>query len=290
MHPLALAALTIQLPLVKPFRRLRVARMAAAGSAPISVPFYHRVADSHARPWSLGCDQFQRHIDYYQQYFELIDLAEVQRRVDSRASCAPAVSITFDDGYRDNSDFALPMLIERKIPCTYFVNTGHVQHQKPFQHDQRIHSPLPVHSVKEIRELSDAGIEIGCHTCNHVDFSQTHDAATIRSEIVTDKDQLEQLIGKRVRYFAFPFGMPPQLTKSAIAAVVEAGFDGFCSAFGAYNLVGRDSFHIRRFHADREFPRLENWLSFAPRKVRLEPHVPLPGHQPQVASLPSGQF
>jgi hypothetical protein len=95
------------------------------------------------------------------------------------------------------------------------------------------------------------------------------------------KDELEQMIGRAIRYFAFPYGMPEQLTEEAIEVVQEAGFAGFCSAFGGYNLPGRDAFHIRRCHGDPEFSRFVNWLSFDPGKLRKEPVVRYSNNTPQ---------
>ncbi|WP_246114738.1 polysaccharide deacetylase family protein [Rubripirellula tenax] len=273
MRSLKLAALNAQVMLTSPFRRARIRKAAAEGTAPISVSFYHRVADTCANDWTISRERFLRHIDYCKSRFEMISLAEVQRRVRSQQSHNAAMSITFDDGYRDNCEFALPLLIQRGIPCTYFVTTCNVRGQMPFPHDVKSGEPLAVNTVQQIRELSDAGVEIGCHTRQHVDFSKVHDQATVRDEVVRAKSELEQMIGREVRYFAFPFGLPAQLTQAAIEAVSEAGFDGFCSAYGAYNLVGRDWFHIRRFHGDPEFARLKNWLSIDPRKVRQEPEV-----------------
>ncbi len=273
MQSMMLTALKIHSTLAAPVRRSRLRRSVKAGIAPISVSFYHRVADCNPNGWTIGCEEFRHQIDHCQEYFELIGLDEVQRRVRDFDSRSAALSITFDDGYRDNSDFAIPLLVERGIPCTYFVTTSNVRDQIPFEHDKRLRQPLPVNSVKQIREMSDAGIEIGCHTRHHVDFSTIHDRARIEDEVIRAKGELEQMIGRPVRYFAFPFGMPGQLTQAAIEVVSEAGFAGFCSAFGAYNLVGRDSFHIRRFHGDPEFARLQNWLSIDPRKVRKEPTI-----------------
>lgn len=273
MNPLYLAALHARSTLVTPLQRARLRKLAAHSVAPISVLFYHRVADSHPNDWTLSRDQFERHIDYCQEHLELIDLSEVQRRVRDKDSCSPAAAITFDDGYRDNCDFALPMLIERNVPCTYFVTTSNILNQSAFPHDKQAGKLIPVNTVAEIREASEAGIEIGCHTRHHVDFSRMRDPMVVRKEIVDAKVELEQMIGKPVRYFAFPFGLPKHLTQIAIEAVHEAGFEGFCSAFGAYNVVGRDAFHIRRCHGDPEFARLKNWLSFDQRKVRSEPEV-----------------
>ncbi len=273
MKSLRLAALNAYTAVSVPYRRARLNHLASQAICPVSVLFYHRVADLHPNAWTISKQRFQKHLDYCQQNHEIIDLAEVQRRVRDHESCTPAISITFDDGYRDNCDFAIPLLIERRIPCTYFVTTKHIVGQQAFSHDLDHGQKLSVNTPQQLREMSDAGIEIGCHTVSHVDFSKVFDAKTVRHEIIDAKHELEQIIGRAVRYFAFPFGMPEQLTQVAIEAVYEAGFHGFCSAFGGYNLVGRDSFHIRRCHGDPEFARLKNWLTFDPRKARNEPPV-----------------
>lgn len=273
MNPLYHALLDARVAVVAPYRRARLDRMCEKGDAPVLVPFYHRVADSRPNDWTISTEQFQLHVDHCREHFDLIDLAEVQRRIRTSDSPRPAVSFTFDDGYAENSEFALPLLIENRVPCTYFVATAHIRQQHPFPHDTRAGIPLPVNTLGQLREASEAGIEIGLHTRNHVDFSLINDPLTVRREIVEAKDELEQMIGCPVRYFAFPYGLPQQLTPPAIDAVVEAGLLGFCSAFGGYNLVGRDEFHIRRFHGDRQFARLRNWLSFDSSKVWREPVV-----------------
>lgn len=287
MNPLHLAALNLRTNVTLPLRSARMRGLADQSQAPISVLFYHRIATTHPNGWTLTPDAFLQQLDYCQQNAELIDLAEVQRRVREQDSRVPAVSITFDDGYADNIDFAIPYLLEHSIACTYFVTTSNIRNHTPFPHDRLAGQPLAVNTVTQIREMSQAGIEIGCHTRHHVDFSRVFDHAEVRREICDAKDELEQLIGKPVRYFAFPFGLPQQLTQMAIEMVAAAGFDGFCSAFGAYNLVGRDAFHIRRIHGDPEFCRFKNWLSFDPRKINAEPSVRyfLPPHRSFAATV-----
>lgn len=276
MKPIQLAALNVYSALAAPYRRARLQRLAAASRCPISVLFYHRVADDHPNGWTITTDQFRRHLDYCQANFEIIDLAEVQRRIALGQSAAPAVAITFDDGYRDNCDFAIPELIRRQLPCTYFVTVNHVRDGLPFRHDVDAGHPLPVHTGIEVRQLADAGIEIGCHTQSHVDFSTVSDPRVLEHEIVAAKAELEQLIGRSVRYFAFPYGLPQQVTPAAVEMIHQAGFAGYCTAFGGYNHVGQDSFHIRRCHGDPEFARLRNWLTYDPRKARREPRIYAP--------------
>ncbi|MGI9473505.1 MAG: polysaccharide deacetylase family protein [Rubripirellula sp.] len=273
MRQLLRTAFCAQAMVARPFRHARLRRMASASEAPVSVLFYHRVADHTPNDWSTTRATFRSQIEYCRKHFDVVDLAEVQRRVRECESSSMSVAITFDDGYADNSDYALPLLVELGVPATYFVSTAFVRDQRYFPHDERTGQPLNVNTVAQLRRAAEQGIEIGCHTRHHVDFSRLYDPRQIRSEIIDAKDELEQMIGRSVRYLAFPFGLPAQLTQAAIEAVYEAGFHGFCSAYGGYNLPGGDPFHIRRFHADPCSAKFVNWLGFDRRKLRLEPSV-----------------
>ncbi|WP_419189043.1 polysaccharide deacetylase family protein [Stieleria marina] len=254
-------------------RRARMEELCRKGKAPMYVPFYHRVANNSPNDWTISRDTFAKQVDYCLEHFDPVGLDEVQRRVRVNESQRPTITFTFDDGYAENCEFALPLLVEKKMPTVYFVTVNCIRQQESFPHDCESGVSLAVNTVSQIREFSDLGIEIGLHTRSHVDFANVHSAAEIHSEIIDAKIELEQIIGRKVRYFAFPFGMPAQLTQAAIETVYEAGLSGFCSAYGAYNLPGRDAFHIRRFHGDGEFNRFLNWTSFDPRKVDGEPTV-----------------
>ncbi|OHB81889.1 MAG: hypothetical protein A2W31_15630 [Planctomycetes bacterium RBG_16_64_10] len=86
--------------------------------------------------------------------------------------------------------------------------------------------------------------------------------------MVACKHELEAAIDRPVRYFAFPYGQPENLTEQAFHLARAAGYHGVCSAYGGYNFPGGDPFHLRRIHADPELIRLRNWLTVDPRKAR----------------------
>ena len=263
-------ALACQIAMVQPFRQRRLRQLCLQGAAPIFVLFYHRVADRNLNAWSISTKKFLQHLDMLQNGFELIDLAEVQRRVRYGDSNRPGVHVTFDDGYSENCDVAIPELIRRKIPCTYFVTLHNIVSGESFEHDRRRGLPIQPNTLEQIRWMASQGIEIGAHTRNHRDLGQAP-LSDINDEIINSTVELAQLIARPIRYFAFPYGMPANMPAPAIADVIASGMKGFCSAFGGYNLPGRDWFHIRRIHGDPELPRLKNWLSFDTRKLRLEP-------------------
>lgn len=256
-----------------PLRALQMRQLCARGMAPISVLFYHRVADTHPNDWTISCDLFESQMDWMKQRFDMIDMQEVQRRIRQRDSHRPAVHITFDDGYAENCRFALPFLIRNRIPCTYFVTYQNVVCGEPFPHDQEAGVPLPVNSFDELRACSNSCIEIGFHTRTHPDCGELRTTDDFHREIVSGAEDFRRELDMPVRYFAFPYGLPHNIPIAGIQAVYAAGFDGFCSAYGAYNLPGKDSFHIRRIHGDSEMSRLKNWLTYDTRKLRMQPEI-----------------
>lgn len=268
-------AISGRLAVVGNWRRRQLQRLSDQQLAPITVLFYHRVADEYPNPWTIGVSEFKDQLDYCRTEFELIGLDEAQRRLAAGRSPRPAVAITFDDGYADNFRYALPYLVRYRIPCTYFVSTSHVRSGRPFAHDVQHGQPLAVNTIEEVKAIANCGIEVGLHTANHFDFSHSCTPDDLRREIIEAKQELERWIDNPVRYFAVPFGMPKQMRPAVFEAARRCGLLGVCSAYGAYNLIGDDPFHIKRVHGDPDGIRLRNWLSYDPRKARRAPKVAL---------------
>lgn len=255
-------------------RQHLLARLRQSGQVPVAILFYHRVADDCPNAWSLPTADFARHLDWLQQHFDIVSLAEAQRRITSGSCQRPTVSITFDDGYADNARFAIPELVRRNLTATYFVATEFVRTQRPFPHDVAAGQPLPPNTVDQLRAFAEQGIEIGAHTCRHVDLGRVAGTADIEEEIVGSAQQLEQWLDRPVRYFAFPYGLPANMTQAAVDVIAAHGFHGFCSAFGDWNWPGSGGYHLRRIHADPGCQRLKNWLTLDPRKLQRQFSLP----------------
>lgn len=244
---------------------MRLRQLSASGKVPIFVLFYHRVAETHQNMWSMDFVTFREQILWMQERFDLVSLEEVQNRIQSGANERPAVSITFDDGYAENCDQALPFLIENKIPVTYFVTTDHTKNQKPFPHDVEEGTPLPVNTIESLRALANAGIEIGAHTRTHPNLGNVTEPIEIFDEVITATREMESFIGRKINYFAFPYGQYKNLNVEVFQLLKEAGFKAVCSAYGGWNEIGGDPFHIQRVHGDPDFARMKNWLTYDPR-------------------------
>jgi peptidoglycan/xylan/chitin deacetylase (PgdA/CDA1 family) len=253
-----------------PLRRHLLARRERQGQAPACVLFYHRVADTHPNPWTIPLSSFRRHLDWLERHTDMVSLPELQKRLTGGGLRRPTVHITFDDGYADNCDHAIPLLLERRIPCTYFVALNPILTGKPFPHDERAGVLLAPNTINQLRAMSHDGFEIGSHSRTHADLGQVHDPAVLHDEIVTASQELADQVGCPIRYFAFPYGQRAQLHPMAMQVARSAGFRGVCSAYGAYNWPGEDEFHIRRIHGDPQFARFRNWLTLDPRKLHQE--------------------
>jgi peptidoglycan/xylan/chitin deacetylase (PgdA/CDA1 family) len=93
------------------------------------VLIYHRVRarpDPH-RPADLDAATFQHQMRAVLAAGPIVGLAAGLRALDNRTLPAGAVAVTFDDGYLDNHDVALPILQDLGIVATFFVSTGFLE-------------------------------------------------------------------------------------------------------------------------------------------------------------------
>jgi peptidoglycan/xylan/chitin deacetylase (PgdA/CDA1 family) len=83
---------------------------------------YHRVREPGVDPWGLGVSprHFADHLEMLRRCFRPVDLGALPGRPARRHGRLP-VAITFDDGYLDNLENALPALAGAGIPATFFV-------------------------------------------------------------------------------------------------------------------------------------------------------------------------
>ena len=240
---------------------------------PVIVLCYHRIADDRANAWTMSNAMFLRQIHWLKKRFQFVSLAEAQHRIRRGHNSEPCISITFDDGYADNCQQAIPTLIRERIPCTYFVTLQNVLSEEPFSHDLATGHRLTPNTPEELRAMAAAGVEIGAHTFTHADLGLITDPRLLHYEVVAAKEALEEAIGRQARFFAFPFGQYAHLNPAAFALARQAGYAGVCSAYGGMNFPGDDAFHLQRIVVDSCMIRLKNWVTMDPRKLRTKRFV-----------------
>jgi len=255
----------------QPWRWWQLQGQQATGQVPLVVLYYHRVADSDPTPWTISRRGFAAHLDWLQARVELISLTEVHQRLSRGWNDRLAVAITFDDGYAENMDFALPQLVQRGIPCLYYVSTTHVFNQVYFEHDLKLGLRLQPNSVCDLRQMVQWGIEIGSHTRTHANLGAQPQAPQLPEELVGSRRELTQRLGVPIDHFAFPYGQRDNVSPAAIAWAKRAGYKTVSGAYGGYNRIGSDPFFIQRMHGDAHLERLKNWVTLDPRWLSVKP-------------------
>ncbi|QKW53117.1 polysaccharide deacetylase family protein [Streptomyces buecherae] len=135
---------------------------------------------------------------------------------------AGLVGLTFDDGYADFVEHALPALREHGCTATVFALPGRVGEDNAWD-------PLgprkPLLTEAGLRAVADAGMEIGSHGLLHLRLSGAG-TATLRRETAHSRAELQRVTGQRVTGFCYPYGAVDQ---RAIDAVRTAGYDYACA-------------------------------------------------------------
>jgi len=90
------------------------------------VLIYHRVhpAIDPMAPNEVTAEVFEWQMNLLRDFLTPIDLVEAIALRDQGNLPQHAVAVTFDDGYADNFDVALPILQRAGVPATFFVTTG----------------------------------------------------------------------------------------------------------------------------------------------------------------------
>ena len=99
---------------------------------------YHRIADLPDDPYELAVSprNFTRHLEYILESCTVMRLVDLAKTIHSGEIPPRSVAFTFDDGFADNQECALPILEDAKIPATVFVATGQIGSDREFWWDE----------------------------------------------------------------------------------------------------------------------------------------------------------
>ncbi|MBO0950976.1 polysaccharide deacetylase family protein [Fibrella forsythiae] len=106
------------------------------------------------------------------------------------------VFLTFDDGDLDQYENALPVLDKHKFKAMFGIMTVAIGRR----------GKQPYMDKAQIKDLADRGHEVSCHTWDHHN-TKKYTATDWVTQAVEPKKKLEDITGKPVKYFVYPFGL-----------------------------------------------------------------------------------
>lgn len=165
------------------------------------------------------------------------------------------VVITFDDGYKSWVTDAVPILKEFELPATFFVSSGFVGLSKENEADflqSKLLIPDSSRATKggltfeDLRNIAEEGFTIGGHTLNHHNLAELRNSAQLREEISEDKIKLEKIIGKRIQFFAYPFGALHNPEINITDVLRECGYIGAVTTVSGFNRNSTSPYLLHR--------------------------------------------
>lgn len=196
-----------------PNSRLAAAAMAALPNEEVRVPIavYHSVRpykkgeSAYQDRYDVTPELFRKHLEYLRENgYSPITFEALADHFDAGAPLPQKpVILSFDDSWRNQYEYAFPLLKEFGFTGTFFVFTNSLGRGSHL-------------SWNEVREMQKGGMEIGSHTKTHPYLDNIKDEKTLENEIFGSKKILEEELGIAIYAFAYPFGEHSTTTLTAV--------------------------------------------------------------------------
>ena len=181
------------------------------------VLMYHHITDDHVDIME-SCQHtptvfettLKRLLD---EGYEFVTVERMLEIIERKISKRFAV-ITFDDIRDDVYTNALPILKSMNLPFTLFVAPGLLDTEKFV-------------TTEHLMEMANNPLcTIGAHSLTHCSLRKVTNS---KEEMVESKRRLEHILGKEVKYMAYPYGWHCDVSSRNMKEAQEAGYE---CAFG----------------------------------------------------------
>jgi peptidoglycan/xylan/chitin deacetylase (PgdA/CDA1 family) len=190
------------------------------GPDKVTVPIllYHHVAVSPVNsPYYVAPDKFEDEMRLLHNWgYTSIPIELLVKAINEGAELPPRpVIISFDDGDTDVYTNAFPIMQKYGFTGLFYLVSNRLG--------------VDGYVTKEqIKEMVDAGWEIGSHSMNHVDLRTVQDDGIMYGEVIQSKLDLEAALGIPIQTFAYPFGS----IGNSVPYVHKAGYIAAVGALG----------------------------------------------------------
>ncbi|QTH62913.1 polysaccharide deacetylase family protein [Psychrosphaera ytuae] len=193
----------------------------AQTSTAATVLIYHHVDENTPKSTSVTTEQFIEHLELIESLgLKVVPLPVIVNAIkDGTPVDHNWVALTFDDGFRNVYDNAFPILKERNLPFTVFVNPQMVKPSKLYM------------DWSQLKTLTEHGGDIMNHTLAHENLVQDGlTAKDVEDNILLAEAMIKEKLGQNHKTLAYPFGEYNDVIKGILK---KHGFVGFAQHSGA---------------------------------------------------------
>jgi peptidoglycan/xylan/chitin deacetylase (PgdA/CDA1 family) len=188
---------------------------------------------------------FERQLNALSRRRRVVPLLDAVEAL-GQPTAAGLAAITFDDGYRDFVELALPVLRAKRMHATLFVPAGWLGQCNDWDAGQ---SRRGILTARELSELDANAVAIGAHGLTHTRLAGLSPHA-LQAETQEARRILEGACGRPVTLYAYPHGQLDDFDAAAERAVAEAGFVAACSTRYGRGSGPAERFRLRRVGID----------------------------------------
>ncbi|MGZ4396358.1 MAG: polysaccharide deacetylase family protein [Gaiellaceae bacterium] len=224
------------------------------GDRALRVLMYHKVNDRPENPISVPIGLFDEQMAVLRELgYQVVSLDDVLDHVAGITPLPPgAVLITFDDGYRDILENALPVLRRHGYPAVIFVPIGYLDDARPLPHEEHLAAEglvNPTLSWDELPELEAGGIRVESHGISHRPLADL-DVDEAAREITLSKLRLEERLGRPVRAFAYVKGSEAHYRPVHLSLLKQAGYEIAFTSVSGGNRAEMDPLRLHRYNIE----------------------------------------
>lgn len=177
----------------------------------VSIPVlnYHSIGKEPDNSLVLDPDKFAKQMEYLSaEGYTPLTLSDFTQMLEKKKMPpAKPVLLTFDDGYADNYQLAMPVLKKYGFHAALFMSPGLVGQEGYLNWEQ-------------VKEMHEAGWDIEPHGLTHSNLAMLKEAEQ-RYEITEARRQIEERLGVKADIFCYPYG---QYNKTTLAILKREGF------------------------------------------------------------------
>jgi len=230
-------------------------RLAPNGTRSLRVLMYHKVNDIPDNPTTVPVAHFDEQLSQLRELgYQVVDLdAVLDHYTLGRPMPEHAVLITFDDGYRDTLENALPVLQKHGYKAVIFVPVAYMgDHSMPLPHELTLAERGVRNRTLDwdlVRELDRGGVRVESHGIAHHPLAEVSLDEAVR-EIAVSKLKLEEQLRRPVRSYAYVKGSEAHFHPVHESILKQAGYEIAFTSISRSNGNETNPFRLGRYNVE----------------------------------------
>lgn len=215
---------------------------------------YHRVISEEPEVrerWHyVTVAEFRRQMNLIDRLgYTPITFADYQLFVEGKLTLpSRPIIITFDDGYLDTYENAIPVLLELNMRAVIFVMGNRKLKTARWDEVGDNYASCPLMTDEQIRKSQEMGFEIGAHSLDHMPLTSLSEKEIIR-EVAKSKQTIEKVLNKPILTFSYPYGSVDERVKKIVA---DSGFSFACGVYSGAAKFSQSIMDFRRLSVNQD--------------------------------------